>query len=79
MRHPGRRANHGRRVQDPGDPDAGYEHTWDALAAMGDLFRTAATEVARSLNLDYPALDDSKVTGHLEHVRRLPRDAQAMY
>ncbi len=59
--------------------DADYEHTWDALLTMGDLFRTVAVDVAIYMGLEYPRGDDERVRRHLEHVRRLPRDAKKIY
>jgi aminoglycoside 6-adenylyltransferase len=59
--------------------DAGYEHTWDALLAMGELFRRIATQVADHFGFSYPYGDDQRVTAHLEHVRKLPQDAKEMY
>lgn len=58
---------------------AGAEHTWDALFAMGELFRMAARGVADHFGFDYPQGDDDRVTAHLRHVRSLPRDAQEIY
>lgn len=59
--------------------DADYEHTWDALLAMGDLFRRIAIPVAKYFGFTYPHGDDQRVSAHLRHVRRLPRDAKEMY
>ncbi|HSB65889.1 MAG TPA: aminoglycoside 6-adenylyltransferase, partial [Anaerolineales bacterium] len=59
--------------------DADYEHTWDALLAMGDLFRRVAIPVAEHFSFTYPYGDDERVTAHLRHVRVLPRDAKEMY
>jgi aminoglycoside 6-adenylyltransferase len=59
--------------------DADYDRTWDALFAMGDLFRIAAVRVADHFGYDYPHEDDRRVTAHLRHVRELPRDAKEMY
>ncbi len=59
--------------------DAGYDHTWEALFAMGDLFRTAALAVAAHFGFDYPRDDDRRVSAHLAHIRSLPRDAQEIY
>lgn len=56
-----------------------YDSTWEALFAMGTLFRTVAVPLAGRLGLVYPHGDDARVTAHLEHVRRLPRDATEMY
>lgn len=59
--------------------DASYENTWDALFAMGDLFRTVAMSVADHFDYEYPHMDDRSVTAHLLHVRSLPEDAQEIY
>lgn len=59
--------------------DASYEHTWDALFVMGDLFRMTAEQVATHLGFDYPHGDDERVSAHLRHVRVLPKDAAEMY
>ena len=59
--------------------DADYAHTWDALLAMGELFRRIATPVAGHFGFAYPLEDDWRVTAHLHHVRHLPRDAKEMY
>jgi aminoglycoside 6-adenylyltransferase len=59
--------------------DSRYESTWAALFTMCALFRTAALPVAEQFGFDYPHEDDRRVSAHLEHVRRLPEDAQAIY
>lgn len=59
--------------------DADYEHTWEALLAMGELFRTIAIPVAEKFGFTYPYGDDERVSAHLRHVRALPRDAEEMY
>ena len=59
--------------------DASYEHTWDALFAMCDLFRIIAVRVAEHFGFEYPYGDDERVSAHLKHVRKLPRDAKEMY
>jgi aminoglycoside 6-adenylyltransferase len=59
--------------------DADIENTWDALEAACRLFRTAARSVAGHFGYAYPHHDDENVTAHLQHVRRLPKDAQEMY
>ncbi len=59
--------------------DAEYDHTWDALLAMGELFRRIAIPVAEQFGFVYPTGDDERVTAHLKHVRALPRDAEVMY
>ena len=59
--------------------DLSYAHTWEALFAMGELFRVAGLNVARSLGLDYPHDEDRRVSAHLRHVSSLPPDAKEMY
>jgi len=59
--------------------DADSDHTWDALLAMGDLFRRAALPVAAHFGYAYPHGDDARVSAHLAHVRGLPRDAKEIY
>lgn len=56
--------------------DAGYDHTWDALEAMGALFRQAALVVAEHFGFDYPSGDDERVSAFLRRIRALPPDAQ---
>jgi aminoglycoside 6-adenylyltransferase len=58
--------------------DASYEHTWEALDAMCTLFRMTAIQVATQCGFTYALGDDEKVTGHLHHVRRLPKQATAI-
>jgi aminoglycoside 6-adenylyltransferase len=58
---------------------AGYDETWEALFAMGDLFRVLAKGVARHFGYEYPDGDDRRVSAHLRHVRQLPGDAQEIY
>jgi aminoglycoside 6-adenylyltransferase len=59
--------------------DAEYDHIWDALIIMGDLFRRTAIPVAEHFGFTYPSGDDQRVTAHLLHVRALPPDAKEMY
>ena len=59
--------------------DADYEHTWDALLVMGELFHRVAVPVAEHFGFTYPHGEDQRVTNHLKHVRQLPRDAPEMY
>jgi aminoglycoside 6-adenylyltransferase len=56
--------------------DGDYEHTWDALFTMCDLFRITAAHVADHFGFEYPHGDDRRVTAHLVNVRSLPEDAQ---
>jgi aminoglycoside 6-adenylyltransferase len=59
--------------------DADYEHTWEALLAIGELFRRVAIPVAQHFGFSYPHGDDQRVSAHLRHVRHLPRDAAEIY
>ena len=59
--------------------DADAAHLWNALQAMGQLFRQSAQPVAEHFGFDYPTGDDQRVSAHLEHVRWLPKDAQSIY
>jgi aminoglycoside 6-adenylyltransferase len=59
--------------------DAGYDHAWDAMEAMGELFRKAALAVAAQFGFGYPHGDDQRVRAHLRHVRALPRHAKTIY
>jgi aminoglycoside 6-adenylyltransferase len=59
--------------------DASYEHTWQALFAMGELFRFLAVPIAAHFDFEYPHGEDRRVSAHLEHVRSLPREATEMY
>lgn len=59
--------------------DYDYDHTWDALFSMGDLFRRIVIPVAEHFGFDYPLGDDERVSAHLRHVHDLPRDAKDMY
>ncbi len=55
---------------------ADYESIWDALEAMGALFRQAALFVAERSGFEYPAADDERVSAFLRRIRRLPPDAK---
>jgi aminoglycoside 6-adenylyltransferase len=59
--------------------DADYEHTWQALITMGELFRRVAIPVAQHFSFDYLYSEDERVSAHLRHVHELPRDAREMY
>jgi len=52
---------------------------WEALFSMCDLFRATATSVADRLGFDYPHGDDRRVSTHLRHVWRLPKNAPGIY
>jgi len=59
--------------------DADYEHNWEALLAMGELFRRIAIPVSQHFGFSYPHGEDQRVSAHLHHIRHLPRDAAEMY
>jgi len=59
--------------------DGNIEHTWDALFAMGDLFRLTALRVAGHFGFIYNAIEDDNMTAHLGRVRALPRNAKEMH
>jgi aminoglycoside 6-adenylyltransferase len=59
--------------------DADYDHMWDALEAMGALFRLVAVQVAEHFGFEYPHGDGERVSAHLKHVRALPKNATEMY
>ncbi len=59
--------------------NADIENTWEALEAACRLFRTAAISVAGHFGYAYSQQEDENITAHLQHVRRLPKDAQEMY
>ncbi len=55
--------------------DSDPEHTWQALFAMGDLFRQTAGSVAQEFGFSYPAKDDERVSAFLRRIHDLPADA----
>jgi aminoglycoside 6-adenylyltransferase len=59
--------------------DADPDRAWDALLAMGELFRTVAVAVAHTYGYEYPYGDDERVTAHLHHVRNLSKAALRVY
>ena len=59
--------------------DVDYNHTWEAVEEMCRLFRVTSQFVAEHFNFEYPLDEDKNVSAHLDHVRRLPRNAQEMY
>ncbi|MZQ87134.1 aminoglycoside 6-adenylyltransferase [Paenibacillus sp. 5J-6] len=60
-------------------PDGDYEHMWQGLFTMCELFREAAHGVARYFGYPYNLEEDENVTAHLAHVRNLPADVEAIY
>jgi aminoglycoside 6-adenylyltransferase len=59
--------------------DGDYEHTWEALERMCQLFRITTHSVAEYFSFEYPYEEDGKVSAHLKHVRKLPRNAKKLY
>ncbi|MDU0200418.1 aminoglycoside 6-adenylyltransferase [Paenibacillus sp. MAH-36] len=60
-------------------PDGDYDHMWQGLFIMCELFRETAKEVARYCGYAYNLEEDEKVTAHLAHVRELPANAEGIY
>lgn len=60
-------------------PDGDYDNMWQGLETMCGLFRETAKEVARHCGFVYNSQEDERVTAHLAHVRKLPRDAKEVY
>ncbi len=58
---------------------ADYERLWDAMNAMGGLFRELAAEVAARFGFVYPQADDEQMSAYLRRVRALPPDAKEIY
>lgn len=56
--------------------DADYDCTWDALFAMGNLFRRTAVPVGEHFGFPYPFAEDRSVSAHLQRIRALPKDAK---
>ena len=59
--------------------DGSYEHTWEALFNMGELFRLVALGVAEHFGFDYNHGEDQRVSAYLQHIQMLPRDAKEIY
>jgi aminoglycoside 6-adenylyltransferase len=59
--------------------DADYDHTWESLENMCELFRITSRFVVAHFGFEYPANDDRNVSAHLKHVRSLPRKVKEMY
>ncbi len=57
--------------------DADEAHIWDAMFAMGALFRELARAVAADFGFDYPLRDDQNMTSYLRAVRALPQPSEA--
>lgn len=77
VRNPGKGGSHLREVltdcqwqrllatYPPAEPDL----IWEALFAMGMLFREVAGEVAEAFGFDYPEKEDQAVSKYLRHIR----------
>ncbi len=59
--------------------DADPERTWEALLAMGELFRMVGVAIADVYGYEYPHLDDERVTAYLRHIRQLNKAAPQIY
>ncbi|MFT3894496.1 MAG: aminoglycoside 6-adenylyltransferase [Anaerolineales bacterium] len=55
--------------------DADFENIWNALFAMGSLFRKLATFVAAHFGFQYNQQEDDNVTEYLRKIKSLPQDA----
>ncbi len=54
---------------------ASSEQTWQALYAMGDLFRRLAHQVADAQGFVYNEKEDANVSAFIRKIHQLPRDA----
>ena len=54
------------------------EQSWDALLAMGELFRQAGRCVAEQFHFTYPEQEDERVTAFIRRIRDLPQDAETL-
>lgn len=59
--------------------DSQPERTWEALFAMGQLFRQAARVVAARFDYVYPEAEDARVSAFIRHIKNLPKDAKTIY
>jgi aminoglycoside 6-adenylyltransferase len=55
--------------------DANFERSWEALFAMGRLFRRIAGIVASAYGFEYPQEDDERVRAYLLRIKNLPGEA----
>ncbi|SET56460.1 aminoglycoside 6-adenylyltransferase [Oceanobacillus limi] len=60
-------------------PRARYECVWKALLSMADFFQETARFVASSCQFNYPNEEYQQVLQYLNHVKRLPSDAEEIY
>ncbi len=59
--------------------DSQLDHIWEALFSMDDLFRQIAQSVASCFQFNYPEQDDLRVSSYVRHIKKLPKDAAAIY
>lgn len=59
--------------------DSSYDNMWDSLFVACELFRTLAKDVAEYFSFTYRVDDDANMTEYLEHVRKLPTDAEEIF
>ncbi len=59
--------------------DAEWEHIWEALFSMDELFRQVAHSVADHFEFNYPEQDDVRISNYVRHVRQLPKEATTIY
>lgn len=52
---------------------------WESLFEAGKLVRRIGVELADNLDYEYPIEDDKRVSGFLERVRSLPKDAKDIF
>ncbi len=52
------------------------DETWEALLAMGELFRRAALAVANACGFTYPAEEDARVSAYIRRIRAIPARLQ---
>jgi aminoglycoside 6-adenylyltransferase len=52
---------------------------WDAVMSMCDLFEQIAKYIEEKLDFLYNELEGKNAREYLEHVRQLPKSAEAVY
>lgn len=58
---------------------ADQTEAWDAVFKMCDLFEETAVFVGDKLGYEYDRCEAENARGYLEHIRKLPKDAQQIY
>ena len=59
--------------------DSDYDNLWESLFLFHSIFRKTAEFVAEKCGFRFPQETSEKVLAFLEHVRKLPPDAQSIY